>query len=98
MYQRARVGFERTLGPDHTSKLKTVSHLGDLYKNKDKPVEAEAMYQKALVGFERALGLDHKLTLETVDAGDGQLPGRPVHVPRQADRGPDDVPESSCRV
>jgi hypothetical protein len=33
MYQRALVGQEEALGPNHTSTLDTVNNLGVLYKN-----------------------------------------------------------------
>jgi hypothetical protein len=32
MYQRALAGYEKALGPEHTSILNTVHNLGNLYK------------------------------------------------------------------
>ncbi|KAJ6125876.1 hypothetical protein N7471_010369 [Penicillium samsonianum] len=66
MYQRALAGYEKALGPDHTSTLDTVNNLGALYFQQDKLKEAEEMYQRALVGYEKALGPDHTSTLTTV--------------------------------
>ncbi|KAK3947253.1 hypothetical protein QBC32DRAFT_224584 [Pseudoneurospora amorphoporcata] len=67
MYQRALEGYEKALGPDHTSTLNTVNNLGILYKNQGRLKEAEAMYQRALEGKEKALGPDHTSTLDTVN-------------------------------
>jgi Tfp pilus assembly protein PilF len=67
MYQRALVGCEKALGPDHTSTLDTVNNLGLLYSDQGKPQEAEEMYQRALTGYERALGPDHSTTRRLVD-------------------------------
>jgi tetratricopeptide (TPR) repeat protein len=47
MYQRALQGNEKTLGPEHTSTLRTVNNLGNLYKSQGKLDEAEQMYQRA---------------------------------------------------
>ncbi|CAG8975658.1 hypothetical protein HYALB_00014088, partial [Hymenoscyphus albidus] len=41
MYQRALQGYEKALGPDHTSTLGTVNNLGNLYSDQGKLVEAE---------------------------------------------------------
>ncbi|KAJ5642527.1 hypothetical protein N7490_006527 [Penicillium lividum] len=67
MYQRALAGYEKALGPDHTSTLDTVNNLGSLYSDQGKPKEAEEMYQRALAGYEKALGPDHTSTLNTVN-------------------------------
>jgi tetratricopeptide (TPR) repeat protein len=67
MYQRALAGYEKALGPDHTSTLNTVNGLGNLYRDQGKMVEAEEMYQRALAGCEKALGPDHTSTLNTVN-------------------------------
>ncbi|CAK7199271.1 hypothetical protein SEUCBS139899_001946 [Sporothrix eucalyptigena] len=67
MLQRALQGFEKALGPDHTSTLSTVGNLGRLYKDQGRLPEAEAMYQRALQGFETALGPDHTSTLDTAN-------------------------------
>jgi len=56
MYVRALAGYEKTLGPDHTSTLDTVNNLGLLYRNQGKLAEAEQMYVRALAGKEKALG------------------------------------------
>ena len=32
MYVRALAGYEKALGPDHTSTLTTVNNLGNLYR------------------------------------------------------------------
>ncbi|KAJ5497342.1 hypothetical protein N7463_009329 [Penicillium fimorum] len=57
MYQRALIGKEKALGPNHTSTLDT-----------GKLKEAEEMYQRALAGYEKALGPDNTPTLNTVDS------------------------------
>ena len=44
MYQRALVGYEKVLGLEHKSTLKTVHNLGLLHSKQGKLVEAEAMY------------------------------------------------------
>ena len=62
MYQRALAGYEKALGPDHTSTLDTVNNLGILYSDQGKLKEAEEMYQRALAGKEKALGPDHDRT------------------------------------
>jgi tetratricopeptide (TPR) repeat protein len=66
MYQRALSGYEKALGPEHTSTLNTVHNLGNLYRDQGKPAEAEAMYQRALSGYEKMLGLEHKSTQDTI--------------------------------
>jgi hypothetical protein len=62
MYQRALQGYEKALGPDHTSTLDTVNNLGLLYADRGKLDEAEKMYQRALQGYEKALGPDNVTT------------------------------------
>ncbi|KAH7010637.1 uncharacterized protein B0I36DRAFT_257436, partial [Microdochium trichocladiopsis] len=44
MYLRALDGYEKALGPGHTSTLRTVNNLGNLYKDQGKLDEAENMY------------------------------------------------------
>jgi tetratricopeptide (TPR) repeat protein len=66
MFQRALDGYEKALGPDHTSTLDTVHSLGNLYVDQGKLKEAEEMYQRALKGYEKTVGLDHTSTLTTV--------------------------------
>ena len=68
MYQRALVGCEKALGTDHTSTLRTVNNLGNLYSNQGKLKEAEEMYQRALVGYEKALGPDHGRTQQVMQS------------------------------
>ncbi|KAF3012728.1 hypothetical protein E8E15_001973 [Penicillium rubens] len=67
MYQRAVVGKEKALGPDHTSTLATISNLGPVYKAQGKLKEAGEMHQRALVGYEKVLGPDHTSTLAIVN-------------------------------
>ncbi|CEJ62692.1 Putative TPR repeat protein [Penicillium brasilianum] len=67
MYLRALAGYEKALGPDHTSTLSTVNSLGNLYRNQGNLKEAEEMHQRTLVGYEKALGPDHTSTLGTVN-------------------------------
>ncbi|KAH7124926.1 hypothetical protein B0J13DRAFT_628227 [Dactylonectria estremocensis] len=67
MYERALEGYEKALGPDHTSTLNTVNNLGNLYNVQGKFKEAEEMYERALEGYEKALGPDHTSTLSTVN-------------------------------
>jgi tetratricopeptide (TPR) repeat protein len=66
LYEWALQGYEKTLGPDHKSTLRTVNNLGLLYKDQGKLDEAEKMCQRALQGLEKALGPDHISTLSTV--------------------------------
>ena len=66
MYVRALQGYEKALGPDHTSTLHTVNNLGLLYSDQGKLAEAEKMYVRALQGYEKALGPDHTSTLNSV--------------------------------
>jgi tetratricopeptide (TPR) repeat protein len=56
MCLRAQQGFEKALGPDHISTLKTVNNFGNLYRDQGKLGKAEKMYQRALQGYEKALG------------------------------------------
>jgi hypothetical protein len=44
MYQRALAGYEKALGPHHTSTLIAVNNLGSLYSGQGKLQEAEEMY------------------------------------------------------
>lgn len=67
IYQRALQRYEKTLGPGHTSTLKTVNNLSGVYMDQGRLAEAEAMYQRALQGKEKTLGPDHTLTLEVVN-------------------------------
>src|SRR6266480_4524254 len=67
IYQRVRQGFEKALGPDHTSTFVVVNNLGMLYRDQGKLDEAEKMLQRALQGHEKALGPEHTSTLQTVN-------------------------------
>jgi tetratricopeptide (TPR) repeat protein len=67
MYERALAGYEKVLGPEHTSALATVNNLANLYRGQGRLAEAEAMYERALAGKEKALGPEHKSTLGTVN-------------------------------
>jgi tetratricopeptide (TPR) repeat protein len=66
MYKWSLRGYEKVLGPTHTSTLNTVNNLGALYKDQGKLGEAEQMYERALRGREEALGPTHTSTLDTV--------------------------------
>jgi tetratricopeptide (TPR) repeat protein len=66
IYERALQGYEKALGPDHTSTLGTVVNLGTLYLRQSRLTEAEAMHERALQGYEKALGPDHMSTLNAV--------------------------------
>ncbi|MCJ1405466.1 hypothetical protein MMC11_008694 [Xylographa trunciseda] len=67
MYERALQGYEKALGAEHISTLRTVNNLGTLYRNQGKLAEAEQMYERALQGYEKALGAEHISTLRTVN-------------------------------
>ena len=66
MYLRALTGYEKALGPDHTSTLDAVHGLGTLYTDQGKLALAEELYLRALTGYEKALGPDHTSTLSAV--------------------------------
>ncbi|KAJ6092559.1 hypothetical protein N7486_007848 [Penicillium sp. IBT 16267x] len=67
MYIRALAGYEKALGPDHTSTLAAVNNLGLLYRDQGKLDKAEQMYNRALAGYEKELGADNMSTLNTVN-------------------------------
>ena len=67
MYERALRGYEKALGPEHTSTLTTVGNLGLLYSDQGKLEQAEQMYERALRGEEKAVGPEHTSTLNTVN-------------------------------
>lgn len=46
IYKRALKGYEKALGPDHTSTLKTTNNLGVVFVNQGRLEEAEALYKK----------------------------------------------------
>ncbi|CAG8884732.1 unnamed protein product, partial [Penicillium egyptiacum] len=52
IYIRALAGYEKALGPNHTSTLRTVDNLGVLYASQGKLDEAEQMHIRALAGKE----------------------------------------------
>jgi tetratricopeptide (TPR) repeat protein len=64
-YLGALAGYEKALGPDHTSTLSTVDSLGILYRAQGKLEEAEKMYTRALAGYEKVLAPDHPSTIRT---------------------------------
>lgn len=49
-YVRVLAGYEKVLGPEHTSTLDTVNNLGNLYIDQGKLREAKDMYVRALAG------------------------------------------------
>jgi hypothetical protein len=65
MYGRTLAGSEKILGPEHTSTLRTVNNLGNLYVGQGRLAEAEAMYERALAGREKALGPEHMSTVDS---------------------------------
>ena len=67
MYNRALAGYEKAMGPEHTSTLDTVNNLGALYAVQGQLKDAEMMYNCALAGYEKALGSEHTSTLDTVN-------------------------------
>ena len=65
LYQRAIVGYESSVGPDHLSTLGVVNNLGALELTEGNVVEAQAMYERALAGREKILGMEHVKTMNT---------------------------------
>ena len=57
-YVRALRGYEKAWGVEHSSTLRTVNNLGNLYAEQGKMVEAKEMYVRALQEYERAVGTD----------------------------------------
>ena len=53
MYNAALTGYEKALGPEHTSTLNTVNNLGNLYHKQGRLKDAEIIYNRALAGFEK---------------------------------------------
>ena len=66
MFNCALAGYEKALGPEHTSTLCTVNNLGALYADQGHLEDAERMFNRALAGYEKALGPEHTSTLRTV--------------------------------
>ena len=56
MYIWALKGREKAWGAEHTSTLRTVNNLGNLYKDQGKMQEAEGMLVRALKGCKEAYG------------------------------------------
>ncbi|KAK4246309.1 hypothetical protein C7999DRAFT_33275 [Corynascus novoguineensis] len=67
MYERVLEGYEKVLGPEHTSTLNAANNLGILYVDQGRHNEAETMYKRALKGKEKAWGPEHTSTLDTVN-------------------------------
>jgi uncharacterized protein HemY len=67
LFNRALQGYERSLGPEHTSSLEVIAALGHLYMIQRKPDEAEESFKRSLQGYESSLGPEHPLILEAVD-------------------------------
>lgn len=68
IYIRALAGYEKALGPEHTTTLDTVHNLGTLYLNQGKLKEAEKLYLRALAGYKKVFGPKHITMLDTVIA------------------------------
>jgi tetratricopeptide (TPR) repeat protein len=83
--QRALQGYEKALGPEHTSTLETVNNLGILYADQGKLGEAEQMYSGRCKATRRRLDRAH------IDAPDGQQPRHPLRGTRASSRGRADV-------
>ncbi|KAL7272995.1 hypothetical protein RUND412_004182 [Rhizina undulata] len=66
LHQKALAKFEKTLGEDDPSALKTVHSIADLLLRKGQKDEALKWYQRELAGKEKTLGRDDLSTLETV--------------------------------
>ena len=54
MYERALAGYEKAMGPEHTSTLNTVKYLGILYVNQGRLKDAKMMYERVRAGKENA--------------------------------------------
>jgi len=87
MYGRALAGYERVLGPEHTSALMTVNNLGLLYADQGKLAEAEAMYERALAGRKKTLGPEHTSTVDLAHRLSAlrMLPREPAPADESAD-------------
>jgi tetratricopeptide (TPR) repeat protein len=66
MYRQALAGYEKALGPEHTSTLRTVNNLDVLYFNQGRIAETEVMYQQALMDYEKVLGPENTSALQIV--------------------------------
>ena len=67
MFNAALAGYEKALGPEHTSTLTGVINLALLYVDQGRLKDAEIMYNRALAGYEKELGPEHMFTLKTVN-------------------------------
>ncbi|KAL4996120.1 Pfs, NB-ARC and TPR domain protein [Aspergillus recurvatus] len=67
MYQRARINYQRLLGPDHISTLDSVDYLATIYISRGLLEMAESICRTALEGKMRTLGPDHTWTLNTIE-------------------------------
>jgi tetratricopeptide (TPR) repeat protein len=65
-YQRALDGYEKTLGKDNPSTLRTFHNMAIVFDNQGEYDKALGWYQRALDGYEKTLGKDHLSTLDTV--------------------------------
>ncbi|KAJ5652614.1 hypothetical protein N7507_010040 [Penicillium longicatenatum] len=66
MYQRARAGYEKALGPDHILTLDTLKNLGGFYLDQGRLDEAEPIWRRARIGYEEVLGPSHLSTLDAI--------------------------------
>jgi len=60
MYQRALIGKEKALGPEHTSTLNTVYAYGNIYIELNRVDQAKAFFERARDGYIRNLGPEYK--------------------------------------
>ena len=60
MFQRALVGYQKTLGPESTSSLMAINSIAGVLSNQGRNEEAYILYQKVLVGREKTLGPNHQ--------------------------------------
>ena len=75
MYDRAQAGYEKALGPDHTSTLNTVHNLGSLYSDQGRLEDAEKMYDPVhWLDTRRHSEQGHSFTLSTVNSLGISLP------------------------
>ncbi|KAF3931136.1 hypothetical protein ABW20_dc0109170 [Dactylellina cionopaga] len=63
-YERALAGYEKALGVDHPSTLRTVNNIAGVFKNQGQYDEAMQWYQRALAGLEKGLGVDRPSTIK----------------------------------
>jgi tetratricopeptide (TPR) repeat protein len=67
MYQQALIGYEKKMGPDHTTTLETVNKLGIIYKDQGKLAKAEQIFDRALAGYRKACGFNDTSSLYIVN-------------------------------